>query len=74
MDGLEKREELELSRQLRIGLLEAQLEESERSKAEIQDQLFKAEETLLGYKFEKETYDLQYARLQKRISELDQYK
>lgn len=67
MDGLEKREELELSRQLRIGELEQQLDHSESQKAEIQDSLFKAEEKLLDLKFEKETYDLQYARLQKRI-------
>jgi hypothetical protein len=36
--------------------------------------LFKAEEKLLDLKFEKETYDLQYARLQKRIQVLEQYK
>lgn len=29
---------------------------------------------MLDLKFEKETYDLQYARLQKRIQELEQYK
>jgi len=41
---------------------------------EVQDRLFKAEEKLLDLKFEKETYDLQYARLQKRIQELERYK
>jgi len=40
----------------------------------VQDQLFKAEEKLLDLKFEKETYDLQYSRLQKRIQELERYK
>jgi len=29
---------------------------------------------LLDLKFEKETFDLQYARMQKRISELEKYK
>jgi predicted nucleic acid-binding Zn-ribbon protein len=40
----------------------------------VQDYLFKAEEKLLDLKFEKETHDLQYSRLQKRIQELEQYK
>lgn len=58
MDALEKREALELSRQMRISELEGALESSERSAAEVQDQLFQAEEKLLDLKFEKETYDL----------------
>jgi hypothetical protein len=29
---------------------------------------------LLDLKFEKETFDLQYARLQKRITDLENYK
>lgn len=58
MDALEKREALELSRQMRISELEGGLERSERSAAEVQDQLFQAEEKLLDLKFEKETYDL----------------
>ena len=40
----------------------------------LQDQLFQAEEKNLDLKFEKETFDLQYARLQKRITDLEQYK
>mmetsp|Transcript_24353 Transcript_24353/g.37703 ORF Transcript_24353/g.37703 Transcript_24353/m.37703 type:complete len:152 (+) Transcript_24353:7442-7897(+) len=74
MDGVEKREELELHRQMKIGELEAELDKTEKGKADLQDQLFKAEEKLLDMKFEKETYDLQYARLQKRVQELEQYK
>lgn len=58
MDALEKREALELSRQMRISELEGALERSERSAAEVQDQLFGSEEKLLDLKFEKETYDL----------------
>jgi hypothetical protein len=42
MDGLERREEQELNRQMRIEELEEGLDASEKSKAEIQDQLFKA--------------------------------
>lgn len=41
---------------------------------QLRDKLFKAEERLLDLKFEKETFDLQYARLQKRITDLEQYK
>lgn len=67
LDNVEKREELGLFRQLRIEELEKQLEDSEATKAETQDQLFAAQESVLDLKFEKETYDLQYARLQKRI-------
>ena len=40
----------------------------------LQEQLFQAEEKNLDLKFEKETFDLQYARLQKRITDLEQYK
>jgi len=46
----------------------------EKEKDGLQDELFKAHETNLSLKFEKETYDLQYARLQKRIKDLEQYK
>lgn len=42
--------------------------------SQLQEKLFKAEERLLDLKFEKETFDLQYARLQKRITDLEQYK
>ena len=73
MDGVDKREALELSRHMRIQTLEKELEESEAKKNEIQDSLFKAEEKLLDLKFEKETFDLQYSRLQKRIQELEHH-
>lgn len=36
--------------------------------------MFKCEEKILDLKFQKETFDLQYARLQKRITDLEQYK
>lgn len=74
LGAIEKREALELSRQMRISDLERELEESEKARAEAQDSLFKADEKLLDLKFEKETFDLQYARLQKRIQELEQHK
>jgi len=34
-----------------------------KEKEDLQEELFKAHETNLSLKFEKETYDLQYARL-----------
>jgi len=40
----------------------------------MQERLFRTEERLLDLKFEKETFDLQYARLQKRITDLENYK
>lgn len=73
MDAVDKREALELSRQMRISQLEGELEESEKQRVEVQDKLFKAEEKLLDLKFEKETYDLEYARLQRRIQQLQQH-
>lgn len=73
MDTVDRREALELSRQMRIAAQEKELEEGEAHRAEVQDALFKAEEKLLDLKFEKESFDLQYARLQKRIQELEQH-
>lgn len=73
MGPVDKREELELSRQMRINQLERELEECQNQKTEVQDNLFKAEEKLLDLKFEKETFDLQFSRLQKRIQELERH-
>lgn len=70
-DNIDKREALELSRQLQVGELTKQRDEAEQEKQELREALFKAEEKLLDLKFEKETFDLQYARLQKRIQELE---
>lgn len=74
MDNVEKREELELQKQFRMTELEEALTKMETEQADMQEELFHAQEQILELKFEKETYDLQYARLQKRIQELDQYK
>ena len=74
MDQVEKREEFELQKQLKINDLEEEVKLLEKDKVNLQEELFKAHETNLSLKFEKETYDLQYARLQKRIKDLDQYK
>lgn len=63
LDAIQKREELELTRQLRIDELEQYNKDLEQENADVNQQLFKAEEKLLDLKFEKETYDLQYARL-----------
>ena len=54
--------------------LEKDLADQEIKSQMLQDQLFQAEEKNLDLKFEKETFDLQYARLQKRITDLEQYK
>jgi predicted RNase H-like nuclease (RuvC/YqgF family) len=67
LDNIQKREELELTRQLRIDELEQKNQNLDQVNADLNQQLYKAEEKLLDLKFEKETYDLQYARLQKRI-------
>lgn len=74
MDSIEKREELELQKQLKINELKEAVAKLEKEKHEMQEEMFKSHETNLSLKFEKETYDLQYARLQKRIKDLDQYK
>ena len=74
MDAVEKREEGELWRARRIEELERELQQREAAEAELHEQLFKADERLLDLKFQKETFDLQYARLQKRITDLEQYK
>lgn len=54
--------------------MDSDIEKLEKANQELQDKLFVAEERLLDLKFEKETFDLQYARMQKRISELENYK
>ena len=63
MDQVEKREEFELQKQLKINDLEEEVKALEKDKVNLQEELFKAHETNLSLKFEKETYDLQYARL-----------
>lgn len=63
MDSIEKREEFELQKQLKIDELEQDLKRLEKDQEGLQEELFKAHETNLSLKFEKETYDLQYARL-----------
>lgn len=61
-------------KQKRIEELEADLADCEERAVTLQENLFKADEKLLDLKFEKETFDLQYARLQKRITDLEEYK
>lgn len=63
MDKLEQREEGEMWKQNRIDQLEEEINGRNEREQELQDQLFDAEKGLLELKFEKETYDLQYARL-----------
>ena len=74
MDNVGKREELEEGRQRRIEELEQDLAQSDDRANALQEKLFAADEKNLDLKFEKETFDLQYARLQKRITDLEEYK
>ena len=74
MDQLVRREEREEQRQKQIDELTSENQNMEKDMQQLRDKLFKAEERLLDLKFEKETFDLQYARLQKRITDLEQYK
>lgn len=48
--------------------------ERDKTEQQLNEQLFKAEEKILDLRFEKETFDLQFARLQKRNTDLEQYK
>lgn len=74
MDQLVRREEREEQRQKQIDELTTENQTMEQQVQQLREKLFKAEERLLDLKFEKETFDLQYARLQKRITDLEQYK
>lgn len=58
MDSIEKREELELQKQFKINELEEIIGNMEKEKTNLQEELYKANETNLSLKFEKETYDL----------------
>lgn len=68
------REATEENRQKQIDVMEQTLNERDREMVDLRDRVFKAEEKVLDLKFEKETFDLQYARLQKRITDLENYK
>lgn len=74
LNATEKREEMEFYRERRIQELENELLERDRTEQGLNEQLFKADEKILDLKFEKETFDLQFARLQKRNTDLEQYK
>jgi MFS superfamily sulfate permease-like transporter len=74
LDALDRREEGELWRERRILDLEKELAAREAREAEQSEQLYKADEKVLDLRFQKETFDLKYARLQKRITDLEQYK
>ena len=68
------REEALLSAHKRITELEEDLREAETANDNLKDEVLKAEGKNLELKFEKENFDLQYARLQKRITDLEAYK
>lgn len=60
-----------MQKQFKINDLQETIATLERDKLNLEEELYKANEINLSLKFEKETYDLQYARLQKRIKDLD---
>ena len=60
---MSRREQAEEARQKRIEELDKELEHAEERAKILQDQLFVAQEKVLDLKFEKENFDLQYARL-----------
>ena len=74
MDHVAKRETAEETRQKKIDELTEELDESEARAASLQEELYQLREKMLDLKFENETHHLKYARLQKRITELEQYK
>jgi predicted RNase H-like nuclease (RuvC/YqgF family) len=74
MSDVDKREESEYHRERRIQELEREIQARETREVELNDQVFRQEARLLDLKFQKETFDLQYARLQKRITDLEHYK
>lgn len=55
-------------------MLTDELATYEKDNRDMQEKMFRTEERMLDLKFEKETFDLQYARLQKRITDLENYK
>ena len=73
-DKIEQREEGEFWREMKIQQLEKEIQEREAKERDQSDQLLQAETKLLELRFQKETFDLQYGRLQKRITDLEQYK
>lgn len=74
MDELIRREEREEGRHREIENLQSDVAELEDQNRQLRERLFGVEERNLDLKFEKETFDLSYARLQKRISDLEHYK
>jgi len=73
-DDIGARETQEYTKQKQIEMLQDQLTAYEKESREMQEKMFKTEERCLDLKFEKENFDLQYARLQKRITDLENYK
>lgn len=62
-DDVATREASQYSKQKQIDMLTEELSTYEKDNREMQEKMFRTEERLLDLKFEKETFDLQYARL-----------
>jgi len=74
MDDIARREEVLHSRQNRIDELERDVKRLEETALDLEETLTETQEKNLNLRFEKEGFDLQYARLQKRIQDLEQFK
>jgi len=74
LDPSQEKEEAQMFRDMRISDLESLLDEHEKEEQKLKDQLLRTEEKVLDLKFEKETFDLQKQRLEKRIIDLENYR
>lgn len=60
-------------KQKRIDELEEDLQKAEAKIGELNEQLFKVREKNLDLDFEKKSFDMKFARVQKRIKDMEQY-
>lgn len=73
MDAIGRREEGEFVKQKRIDELEEDLQKAEAKIGELNEELFKVREKNLDLDFEKKSFDMKFARVQKRIKDMEQY-
>ena len=60
-------------KQKRIDELEEDLQKAEAKIGELNEQLVKVREKNLDLDFEKKSFDMKFARVQKRIKDMEQY-
>jgi len=73
LDAIGRREEGEFVKQKRIDELEEDLQKAEAKIGELNEELFKVRERNLDLDFEKKSFDMKFARVQKRIKDMEQY-